>query len=50
MVGITAAGTVAVAVLYRISGAPLEAPDLGAWLEGDEQALESPRTAERVRS
>lgn len=50
MVGITAVGTVAVAVLYRISGAPLEPPDLQNWLEGDEQALESPRTAERVRS
>ena len=50
MVGLTAAGIVAVAILYRISGAPLEPPELEAWLEGDEQALESPRTAERVRS
>jgi MFS family permease len=49
-VALTAVGLVLVVVLYRVSGAPLRPPDLRGWLDGDEQALESPRTAEKVRA
>lgn len=48
-VGLTAAGLVLVLALYRASGVPLRSPDLRGWLDGDEQALESPETAQRVR-
>ena len=48
-VGLTTGGTVLVAVLFVLSGTPLRPPDLPAWLDDDEQALESPRAADKVR-
>jgi MFS family permease len=47
---ITAAGLLLVLVLYALSRPKFRAPDLEAWLGGDEQALHSPPTADRVRS
>jgi MFS family permease len=44
----TAVGLVAMVGLFVASGARLHAPDLEAWLDRGEQALESPYPAERV--
>jgi len=47
-VGVAAAGLVGLVALFVASGARLHAPDLEAWLDRGEQALESPYPAERV--
>ena len=47
-VGVAAAGLVGLVALFVASGARLRAPDLEAWLDRGEQALESPYPAERV--
>lgn len=47
-VAFTAVGLIALVGLFVASGARLREPDLQAWLERGEQALESPYPAERV--
>lgn len=43
-------GMAATAALFVASGARLHPPDLAAWLERGEQAMESPPTAQRVQN
>ncbi len=48
MLVITGAGIVALIGLFFSSGAQLRAPDFDGWLNRDEQAMHSPRTAQRL--
>jgi MFS family permease len=47
-VAVAAVGLVVLVALFLASGARLHAPDLEAWLNKGEQAMESPPTADRV--
>jgi MFS family permease len=49
IIGLVAVTLVVLAALYRASGVRPNAPDLEAWLDGDEAALHSPPTAQAAR-
>ena len=49
-VGAATAGVLAVVGLFVASGARLHAPDLEAWLDRGEQAMDSPPTASRLQA